>query len=342
MKEEDIGKTAFVCFKGKYEFLRMPFGVKNAPAVFQELMRAVLQPCESFAKPYLDDVIIFSQTWEEHVTHVRTVLEKLRQAGLTANPRKCVWGAQWVEFLGHKIGNGCLMIPEKRCGAVRNYQRPVRKKGLRSFLGLVSFYRRYQNMLAEKTKVLSPATAKAAPSRVEWTPEREQAFLDIRELISNDCILTIPVPSDVFSVVTDASCQGIGGVLQVQRDGQWLPAAYYSRQTKGPEVRYLATELEVLAVAETLNNFAYYLYGRTFVVFTDHKPLCHLLTSERLNARLRRLSLKLQQWLLTIEYVKGVENRAADALSRQEILDETVFPGIQSGGGGCEGVAPKN
>ena len=140
-------------------------------------MRAVLQPCESFAKTYLDDIIIFSQTWEEHVAHVRTVLEKLRQAGLTANPRKCVWGVQFVEFLGHRIGNRCLMIPGKRYEAVKNYQRPVRKKGLRSFLGLVSFCRRYQNMLAEKTKVLSPATAKAALNRVEWTPERKQAFL---------------------------------------------------------------------------------------------------------------------------------------------------------------------
>ena len=212
MLEEDIGKTAFVCFKGKYEFLRMPFGVKNAPAVFQELMRKVLEPCDAFAKPYLDDIIIFSSSWQEHVGHVRAVLERLRQAGLTANPNKCLWGAQFVAFLGYRIGNGRLMVHEKRCEAVRNYQRPTSKKGLRSFLGLVSFYRRYQNMLAEKTKVLSPATAKAVPNRVGWTPEREQAFSDIHELISHECVLTIPVPEDSFSVITDASCRGIGGV----------------------------------------------------------------------------------------------------------------------------------
>ena len=168
---------------------------------------------------------------------------------------------------------------------------------------------------------------------MEWTPEREQAFSDIHELISHECVLTIPVPEDSFSVITDASCRGIGGVLQVWREDHWLPAAYYSRQTRGPEVRYSATELEALAVAETLAHFAYYLYGRNFVVFTDHKPLCHLLTSDRLNSRLRQLSLKLQQWLLKIEYVKGVENGAADALSRQEVLDETASPSRQFGGG---------
>ena len=146
----------------------------------------------------------------------------------------------------------------------------------------------------------------------------EEAFGVICKLICNSCMLTIPLPKDKFSVVTDASGLGIGGILQVHRDGEWQAAAYYSRQTRGAERRYSATELEALAVVETILYFSYYLYGKQFEVFTDHKLLCALLSSDRLNSRLRRLAMKLQPWMLTISYLPGAENTVADALSRQE------------------------
>jgi len=138
-------------------------------------------------------------------------------------------------------------------------------------------------------------------------------------------------------VVTNAFVLSIGGVLQVGRDDKWQPAAFYSRQTRGPEARYSAMELEALAVVEKLGHSAYYLYRRDFVVFTDHKPLCHLLTSERLNARLRRLAIKLQQYMVSIEYLPDRDNSAPDALSRQEWDEEngeTEPWGPSSGGGG--------
>ena len=135
--------------------------------------------------------------------------------------------------------------------------------------------------------------------------------------ISECCSLCIPLPEDVFSVVTDASGLGIGGVL-LWRDRKWEVAAFYSRQTRGAKQRYLATELEALALVATIDHFAYYLYGRNFVAYTNHKPLCQLLTSDRLNPRLRRLSMKLQHWLVKVEYLPGRENGMADALSREE------------------------
>ena len=140
----------------------MPFGVKNSSAVFQSLMTELLKDCESFARLYMDDIVIYSSTWEEYKDHVRRVLDCLRQAGLTANPAKCKWGGIYMDFLGHRVGNGSMAVPEKRAQALLNYTRPMMKRGLRSFLGAVSFYRRYVRLLASDTATLSPATSKCS------------------------------------------------------------------------------------------------------------------------------------------------------------------------------------
>jgi len=176
MREEDIDKTAFVCHKGYFEFLRMPFGLKNAPAAFQKLTSQILETCAEFATPYIDDIVIFSTAWHEHIQHVRDVLLRLRKAGLTASPKKCRWGCEMVEFLGHRIGGGRAGIPEGRVQALRNYTKPRTKKELRTFRGVVGFYRRYIRMLAKHTTTLSPATAKAEPNVVAWTEVMNEAF----------------------------------------------------------------------------------------------------------------------------------------------------------------------
>ena len=146
----------------------------------------------------------------------------------------------------------------------------------------------------------------------------DTAFTHICESMSNTCILTIPLPEDTMPLVTDASGSGIGGVLQVKRDGEWEAAAFYSRQTRGPERRYSATELEALALVEAIRHFSYYLDGRASVAYTDHRPLCYLLSSDRLNWRLRRMGMKLQVWMVDIQYLPGTDNGLADALSRGE------------------------
>ena len=176
-----------------------------------------------------------------------------------------------------------MSIPQHRVEALTAYTKPVTKKGLRSFLGAIGFYRRYVELLAKETAVLSTLTSKLAPSRMVWTRECELAFHNICMCIANSCQLTIPLPEDVLSIVTDSSGLGIGGVLQVWREGRWEAAAFYSRQTRGAEQSYSTAELEALAIVETVKHFSYYLYGKSFTVFTDHKPLCQLLSSDRLN-----------------------------------------------------------
>ena len=216
------------------------------------------------------------------------------------------------------MGEGKISIPESRVKPLRNYIRLRSKKGLRTFLGMVSFYRQYINMLAEHMAALSPATAKSEPSVVVWMEERSKAFHAICKLVCDSCALEIPLPQDEFSLVTDASGFGLGAVLQVKRKEGWTAAAFYSRQTRGPERRYSASKLEALAVVDSVKHFSPCLYGQKFVVFSDHKPLCFLLTSDHLNGRLKRFSTKLQPWMIEFRYLPGMDNTMADTLSRQD------------------------
>ena len=230
----------------------MPFGVKNAPACFQSLMQRILADLGDFSAAYMDDVVIFSSTWEDHITHIERVLQTLGEAGLTVNPKKCCWGGRAVEFLGHFVGRGTMSIHEHRTTAPAKYTRPTMKRGLRAFLGSVGFYRRYLPHLAESTAILTPLTSRQVPQTVEWTGEGVGAFRRICDFFCHPPNLCVPLPNDVLSIVSDASGRGVGGILQVQRDGEWMPSAYFSRQLHGAEHRYSATELEALALVETV------------------------------------------------------------------------------------------
>ena len=243
------------------------------------------------------------------------------------------------------------MVPAHRVVALAQYSKLTTKRGSMAFLGSISFYRRYLQKLATQTALLTPLTAKQAPQRVEWSEEGTCAFNTICSYFCDMCVLCIPLSDDKFSIVTDASGKGIGGVLQVHWKGDWQPAAFFSRQLWGAEQRYSATELEALALAETVSHFAYYLYGRRFTAYTDHKPLEQLLTSTRLNPWLQWLSYKLQHWMMSIEYIPGAQNTLADALSREERpppgleeRQEQVMqdkPGITLALGDVEGTPPQ-
>ena len=211
LTQQAIPKTAFTSHRGTFEFTRMPFGVKNAPAAFQSLMQRILSDQGEWATAYMDDIVVFSRTWENHLAHIRNVLSALRRAGLTANPSKCRWGGRSVEFLGHRIGAGTMTVPDHRVTALATYTKPTTKKGLRAFLGSIGFYRRYVQNLAEQTAILTPLTTKQAPQRVKWTPQGECAFNTIRSFFCASPILCIPLDSDILSIVTDASGRGIGG-----------------------------------------------------------------------------------------------------------------------------------
>ena len=310
-------KTAFISPYGKFEFTRMPFGLKNAPAIFQRLMEVVLRECYEYSAPYIDDIVVFSSSVGEHVEHLRGVLGALRKYGMTIKEKKCEFGKEKLEYLGHIIGGGELAVPAHRAAAMAEYVQPRTKKQLRSFLGAASYYRQFIKGYARMAAVLSPGTSKSAPSVVNWTGEGLEAFSRIRVSLVDVCCLTVPTQEDVFTLHTDASGLGIGATLNVRREGKEVPVAFYSKQLQGAQHHYSATELEALAVFKVVHYFSHYLYGCRFTVITDHKALVRFLHSRILNRRLHGWLLQLLQFDFEILYRPGSENCDADALSRQ-------------------------
>lgn len=300
MAEMDIPKTAFCTPWGKFEFTRMPFGLRNAPATFQWHITEVLRGLESFTGAYIDDVVIFSKTWKEHLGHIRQTLTRLRENGLTAKPDKCTWGRAEIEYLGHRVGHRKISIPECRVEAIQNFERPVTKRDMRAFLGTAGYYQDFSEGLLSKTGLLTDATKKAAPNRIKWTEKLCESFNDVRKVLSNSSALVIPRSDDTFVLQTDASKRGLGAVLCVLRDGKEEPTGYFSRKLTDVQTRYTATELECLAIVKAIEHFEVYLTGRHFTIETDHRALQFLQSARHLNGRLTRWALRLQMFTYQI------------------------------------------
>ena len=317
IEEGSRNKTAFISPFGKYSFSRMPFGLRNSPAVFQRTMEEVLRGCYHCSAPYIDDILVFSRNGIDHVDHLRQVLKALSEQGLTIKDGKCEFGRTRLEYLGHLIGEGQVAVPRHRATAMEQFIQPRTKKQLRSFLGAMSYYRRFILNYANYSAILSPSTSTSAPSVVDWSSQMLETFTHLKGVLVSVSVLTIPSQEDCFCIHTDASGAGVGATLNVVRKGVELPVAFYSKQLQGAEKRYSATELEGLAVFRAVNYFDHFLFGQKFTVYTDHKALVYLLKSKRLNRRLYGWLLKLQEFDMEIIYKPGKENADADALSRQ-------------------------
>ena len=317
VEEESVEKTAFITPFGKFAFKRMPFGLRNAPAIFQRTMEVVLRDCYDCSAPYIDDIVVFSRYGVEHVRHLKLVLGALRENGLTVKMIKCEFGKNQIEYLGHLIGNGEMAVPSHRATAMSEFLQPRTKRQLRSFLGAASYYRRFIKDFARYSSLLSPDTSKFAPSVVNWDGGKLEAFNQLKVCLVNVCVLTIPSQEDCFSLHTDASGLGIGATLNVIREGVEKPVAYFSRQLQGAQKHYSVTELEGLAIFKAIHFFAHFLWGQRFTVVTDHKALVSLLKSRNLNKRLHGWVLKLLDFNFEITYRPGKDHQDADGLSRQ-------------------------
>jgi len=198
----DRDKTCFICPFGKYRFIRMPFGLTNAPSVFQRLMDSVLVDCMDFARVYIDDILVVSSSWEEHVVHLRKLFGVLKVAGLTCRRSKCCFGKVKLEFLGHVVGGGVINVPEARVRAIREHPLPRTRKQLRAFLGMVGFYRRFIWNYHRWSSTLTPSTSRNAAGTVEWTSQMIEAFYSLCEQLCSSVCLIVPCVSDIFVLQT--------------------------------------------------------------------------------------------------------------------------------------------
>ncbi|GJU53050.1 putative reverse transcriptase domain-containing protein [Tanacetum coccineum] len=322
--EDDILKTTFRTRYGHFEFTVMPFGLTNAPVIFMDLMNRVCRPyLDKFVIVFIDDILIYFKTQEEHVEHLRLVLELLKKDKLYAKFSKCEFWLREVQFLGHVInGNGIHVDPSK-IEAVKNWKAPRTSTEVRSFLGLARYYRRFIKNFSKIAKSLTILTQKS--KTFDWGEEQELAFQTLKDKLCNAPVLALPDGPEDFVVYCDAFGIGLGYVL-IQR-GKVI--AYASRQLKIHEKNYTTHDLELGAVVFALKIWRHYLYGTKSVIYMDHKSLQHIFSQKELNMRQRRWIELFSDYDCEIRYHPGKANVVADALTQKEAMDE--FAGLQKG-----------
>jgi hypothetical protein len=299
----------------------MPFGLKNAPASFQRLMNTVLDGIlNKFVRAYIDDLNVYSKTFEEHIHHLRQVFDRLREAGLKMQRTKCDFIKKELEFLGHIVSTDGLKVDPAKIEKVKEWPRPRNVKEVQQFMGFVGYYRRFIENSAVIAKPLYNLCKKDA--EFKWTENCQTAFELMKEVLCSAKVMRYPDFKLPFILTTDASGIGIGAILEQEENGVRKPVAYGSRTLREEETRYTTTELELGAIKWTVKHFKYYLY-KPFTVYTDHKALTGILRhQDELSSRINRFTTYLQQCPITILYKEGKANKAADALSRRIQIHE--------------------
>ena len=328
----DVPKTAVTTPFGLFEFLRMPFGLRNAAQTFQRFMDQVLRGLP-FAYDYIDDLLIASRDSEEHKRHLRMVFERLQHYGIVINPSKCVLGVPQLQILGHQIDSKGIRPLSDKVEAVKEFPLPTTARKLREFLGLVNFYHRF---LPNAASILRPlhkllGATKNGSTKLQWFSEATMAFVAAKEALASATLLSYPKPNAPTSIMCDASDTAVGAVLQQYIGEQWCPIAYFSKQLQPAQTRYSTFDRELLAIYLSIKHFRHFIEGREFSVFTDHKPLTYALltSSDKYTPRQVRHLDYISQFTSDIRHVKGAQNRPADALSRLSTnalqMDPTVM-----------------
>ncbi len=311
--------AAFITPSGLYSYNVMPFGLRNAPATFQRLMNRVIGDMPGCAV-YLDDVVVYSDTWETHLDRIRELFTRLGRAGLTVNLAKCEFARATVTYLGRIVGQGQVRPVGAKVEAVQKFSVPTTKKELMRFLGLVGYYRsfcrNFSIVVAPLTDLLRGKTT------FVWSPECQRAFEQIKVLLCTAPVLAAPRFDRPFQLNVDASHVGAGSVLMQADDfGIERPVCFFSKKFTACQKNYSVIEKEALALVLSLKHFDVYVGGgcTPLVVYTDHNPLTFLNSLQCPNQRLVRWSLFLQSYSLDIRYIKGIDNVVADALSRAPV-----------------------
>ena len=322
--EEDKEKTAFSAGQGLYEFNVMPFGLTGAPATFQRCMNYLLMDV-SHTMVYIDDIIVYSTTFEEHLTDLEKVLNVLKQNGLKLKPSKCEWVKAKVTFLGHVVSAEGMTPDPENIAKVKNFPVPKSIKEIQRFVGLASYYRRFIKNFAMIAAPLHKLTSK--DSEFIWTDVHQKAFEELKQKLITPPILRFPDLSKPFILMTDASGYALGAVLGQQDEKEKDHViAYTSRGLKPHEKNYSTIEKELLAIVFGTKQFRHYIWSRKVILLTDHRPLQWLKGHGDPTSRLVRWMLQLQEFDIHFQYRSGKSNANADCLSR---IEDTTDPNLQ-------------
>lgn len=319
--EEDIYKTAITTPFGLYEFLRMPFGLRNAAQTFQRFLNNLLRDLD-YVFVYIDDILIASKTETEHKGHLRAVLERLAQAGIQINASKCQFGASSLDFLSHRITpEGILPSPEK-IQAVKDLPSPSSIKQIQKFIGMVNYYHRFiPNLALLLTPLHNHLTMlqklPKSTKNFSWTAECEEAFNEVKNALANATMLAHPNHNAEYAIKTDASSHSVGAVLEQYVNDSWEPLSFFSKKLSPAQTKYSTFDRELLAIYLAIKHFRHFVEGREFKVFTDHKPLTRALftNTERSPRQSNHLDF-ISQFTTDIRYIQGSSNVVADYLSR--------------------------
>ena len=303
----------------------MPYGLCNAPATFQRLMQNCMGELNlTYALVYLDDVIVYSNTEEDHLRQLQAVFERFHEHGLKLKPSKCSFLHKQITFLGHEVSADSMKPGDLNLKGIAEMAPPANYTEVRHFLGITGFFRRFIKNYARIAKplndILEGEASKLKSEAVTLPPDALEAFKKLKM-----CCMTMPVLAFAdfekeFQLETDASSEGLGAVLsQKQEDGKWHPIAFGSQELKGREAKYHSSKLEFLALKWAITEqFREYLQYRPFTVLTDNNPLTYILTTPNLDALGHRWVAALAGYNMTIKYLKGSDNKVADALSQIE------------------------
>jgi len=319
--EEDRHKTAFLTSQGLFEYNVLPMGLRNSPAVFMRLMNDTFRDCAGYVMVFLDDIVVYSDSLEDHERHVRAALQKLREQRLFAKLSKSAICQREVEFLGHWVGHKGMRVMEDKIAAVRDWPTPTNISELRAFLGLAGYYRRFVKDFSRIALPLTELTRNVTHQKLgdKWGAKEQTAFEQLQRALQHTPLLTLPDSKKEFIVHCDASGHSVGAVLQQEQGNGLQPIAYLSKKMDGAQTRYPVHEQELLAIITALTTWRHYLEGTALPVRvrTDHKSLMHFQTQPMLSGRQQRWAETLSRYNYVIEYVKGKDNPAADALSRR-------------------------
>ncbi len=327
LDKETKHKTAFVTHHGKWEFNRIPFGIKLATSAFQSRINNILRGLIwKAALVYIDDVVIFSQTWKLHLQHISEILDRLRAANLKLKPSKCHFARKKVRYLGHYITPKGVEVDEANTEALKTFPTPTNVTKLRSFLGLCNFYRKFVPNFSKIVAPLNQLLRKG--EKFHWNDDHDAAFKQLKEALLSPELLTYPDPEKDFILRTDASKQAVGYVLsQLNKEGDEKVIAFGGHSIRKEQKNYSATKLEMLAVKDGLRTYHHLLANSKIDIYTDHSALKPLLTSKRhvADRAIQNWINELQGYNFEVHYIQGKKNLVPDALSRREYNeDESV------------------